>query len=215
MRSHPTRAHPIALFLFILLCAGNVAFAGNSDQIKYHLRGKSAHASFHFPDASGCIWTSIFFSAVEDVSQYPGIDRSSSAYIAVTLLVVDRCDGWRWLFYSNDSRTVEPGMLAFKGNLGGATAMADFALYDQVSGIVHTLDIDLTWTGIGQHWAGGWRESSQEPGFRYDARFDGSSREAETIGTVLLDGAALPAGTEISATLNNSRNSYIEISRQD
>jgi hypothetical protein len=215
MRSHPTRARPLLPFLLIVLCAGNAAFAGDSDQIRYHSKGRAAGASFHFPDASGCISTWIYVTAEESVTWEPGTDRSSGAYLGITLLIIDRCDGWRALFRGNSSPTLEPGMLTLQGNLERATAVADVVLQDPLSGITHTVAIDLAWKGTGEHWTGSEREIYQQPGYRYDARSNGTIREAETTGTVLLDGAPLPAGTEISAGLHNSRLRYVEISRLD
>jgi len=46
-------------------------------------------------------------------------------------------------------------------------------------------------------------------------RFVGSSRDAEATGTVLLDGAALPSGTTSNANLYNSRNGYMQVSREN
>lgn len=215
MGSHPTRVHLIPLFLLFLVFAGNTAFAADVDHYKYQVRGKSAYASFHFFDASGCIHHSMHVSVAEDVVRSSSFDRYSSSYLGVSLYVVDRCDGWRTISSSHGSRVLEPGMLAFKGNLGEATVAAEVVLSDQVSGNTRTVGVDLTWTGTGEAWSGRERSVSEGGGYRSSYRYVGSSRDAEASGTVLLDGAELPAGTDAYAVLYNSRSGSMEVSRQD
>jgi hypothetical protein len=209
MRSHPKRVHLLPLFFLVLIFAGNVAFAADIDHYKYHIKDKSAYAGFNFPDASGCIWTSIYISAAESMSRSSTFDQSSRPYIFVSFYVIDRCDGWRTLSSSYGERFLEPGMLTFK-SLNGAAVAAEVVLDQHLGGTTHTVEIDLTWTGIGEPWSGRQSETYQEAGFRYTYRFVGSSRDAEATGTVLLDGAALPPGTVSSANLYNSRNGYME-----
>jgi hypothetical protein len=211
MRIHPTRVHLLPLFLLFLIFAGNAAFAANSDHYLYHIKDKSAHASFGFPDASGCIWTSINVYAVESAVHASDLDQSSKAYIFVSLNTVDRCNGWWTLSSSSGEQVLDPRMLAFTGNLGGAAVVGDIVLYDRASGTPHTVGLDLTWTGIGESWSGRQSETYQEAAYRYTYRFVGSSRDAEATGTVLLDGAVFSSGTANYANLYNSRNGYMEV----
>lgn len=214
MRIRPMRVRLIPLFLLCLIFAGSAVFAADVNHYRYQFKGKSAYASFQFSDASGCIWTSMYIYASEDVTRSSSFDRFSRAYLGASLHVVDRCDGWRTISSSYGEQALEPGMLAFKGNLGGATIAAEVALEDRVTSAIQNVEIKLTWTGIGEAWTGRTHETSQGGGYRYTSRYVGSSRDAEANGTVLLDGVTLPAGTAY-ASLSNSRSGFFEVLRQD
>lgn len=212
MKSHATRVHLIPCFFLVLLFAGNAVYA--NQVAHYRSKDNSASASFGFPDASGCIWTSIDISVVESMKRFSVENRSFEAYMILSLYIYDKCNGGQRVFSGFSEQSLERGVLAFKGNLGGATVSTETALYDWVSGTTRTVEIDLAWTGVGEIWTGRRRESYLVPGYRQTTRYFGSNRSAEVFGTLLLDGAAIPAGTATTATLYNTRDGSIEIRRE-
>jgi hypothetical protein len=213
MRSNPTRVHLLLLFLLFLIVAGNVAPAAGIDHYQYQAKDKSAYARFDFTDASGCIASTIFVIANENMVQSPNFDGYSGAYISASLHVIDQCDGWRTLSSSYGEQVLEPRMVQFKGALVGVTAAADVVLEDWIRGGTQTLKIDLTWTGMGLSWSGRQTGTYQGATYRYTYRSVGTSRDAEATATIFLDGAALFSGPAGYAELLNSRNSYMELVR--
>lgn len=207
MRSNPARIHLLSLFLLIF--AGNAAFAADV----YRVRGKLAYAGISIHDASGCVQTSVYISAAEQVSHSRGTEWSSG--IVVWLSAYDQCNEGRTVASGYGDLSLDPGMLEFKGN-AGATAAVEVAVFDSISGTYRTVEIDLTWTATkDERWSGRSRDVWQAAGYRYTAEFTGSNRSADAIGAVLLDGIAISSGSMDFAFLQYTREGSIEIDRQE
>lgn len=189
------------------------ALAVTTEQYKF--KGESASAFFYQND--GCNSTYVDVYAFENVTKNaPGAPTKQSEV---------------YIYYSNYNRctvTESYGSGAsknpiFKSNksLQSASLNGTFTVTDYLSGptvkrapLTKTVELALTWTGVGDIYRGNNHSRNQGPGYISNFRSVGAYRDAKVAGTVTLDGTDLIANLSSNASLSFSISGSLFITKK-
>ncbi|GAB1543452.1 hypothetical protein NUACC21_61260 [Scytonema sp. NUACC21] len=173
---------------------------------QYQFKGQNASASFSQYD--GCNSTYVNVYAFDNVTKNaPGAPvEQKEAY----------------LYYSNYNYCTGTGSYGYgysqnptftTSQLNSATLKGIFTIDDGM-GSSKTVDVDLTWTGIGDTYRGSSHSHYTGPGYTSHYRSIGGYREAQVSGNVFLDGTNLIANLSSYGSLNSSNSGSLYMTKK-
>src|SRR5215216_1444551 len=110
----------------------------------FHFRGQGVEATFVNVDPSGCLYTSVYLVAAEQVTQNPPGAPDPSAGILVQYFQADFCTNT--VFHSASATVpLSESELDFTGKLHLATLHTTVTVFEFVSNAPTDITIDLTW----------------------------------------------------------------------
>lgn len=175
-------------------------------------QGGGADAEFASLDPSGCLRTAVSVSVREQrLKGEPG-QSAATFRLFVTLEQDDAC---RQRTVLRIFREVElaAGEFALMPAGRGATLQATLDVFDWISHRHGTVVVDLTWTSEGAVFKSHGSQTFLDPlaGTRVMTHTHGNSREAQTAGSVWLDGTDMTAGPASSAIVYLSQTTRVSI----
>jgi hypothetical protein len=144
-------------------------------------------ATFHHVDP--CRYTDVRVGVGDAMAKYAAGQPQVWSFATVNVYDVDRCsDMWETRVSGWGVVDLPSGAFTMTGNLDKARLRATVDVYDTVHDRTVAVDVDLTWTGVGDAWR--FRDGAIDDGgevkFRY--RSNGMVRDAVVSGTVDLGG---------------------------
>lgn len=150
---------------------------------QYRFSGQFADAYFSSPDASGCVSTDVYVFGVDGRVKYQPGRPEAQSFAGLFVSRYDYCTD-TLLLAADGYATLSEDALLIDRQLDSATLTATIDAYDYVSGATLPLTIDLAWTGSGDTYRIKDHFQIKAPGFKLNARFDGTFREGQASGTV-------------------------------
>jgi hypothetical protein len=164
----------------------------------FSYRGGSASAGFVTIDPTGCITTEIWAGGSDSRERYSVGGFEPVSQVGVNINRIDWC---------NAVELMQASWVDFTGSLQISNALHDAALqgtvklYDSVQGLYFTVDVDLTWKGVGPLSGRRDRLFADFPNSRSMSKEIGRSRDAEASGAVVYQGTNLLTGPSQSGNL--------------
>lgn len=193
----------------------------SAESYQYRSSGPSASAGFS-DFTSGCIATALGLSVSKGrfTDGEPG--PSSAAYLNLLILEYDLCTDEEGLVLISERFALVPipeESFRTQGGVGGlksASLQVTVETYNEFTGNVDPVTLDLTWTGVGPVTHGHHNENLSYPSIRQILTFLGTERNATASGSILLDGRDLlaNAGTG-SGTLRFMKYGVLTVFRSD
>jgi hypothetical protein len=171
----------VALLLSMFVTA-LPAHAAGAETRHFSLKGQFATAVFHTVDSSGCIETVVSVIA-EDGRTKQANPPEATLRAMVELFQFDSCSG-KLLLSAFGLATLTPDQFQIDKQFNTATLNATIEVADFVSGNTFPVDVSVRWTGSGDIIRDKNHVHLKEPGFKLNARFTGTSRNATASGTV-------------------------------
>lgn len=197
------------MLLLLLLALPLSAAAGSTTQF----RGKSVNAEFATIDASGCVYTnaSVFASATRFNSTKP---KSGDEYSSVSVYLsrFDVCTDTT-LLAAFGNAFVDGTELLVSDKLKTAALTTTVEMYDDVSGNLFTVDLDLDWTATTACVQQKSRYSITSPGYKITYRFNGTSCDAVATGEVTSGTTNYAAEGSDYAQIMSARSGSIFVER--
>lgn len=191
----------------------------NAEAHQYRASGPGASANF-YDSTSGCITTSVGLSVAGGRFTEEGPGPSPAAYLGLFIVEYDLCTGEEGpVLISERSALVPIPVESFQaqGGVGGlrsASLQVTVDAYNEFTGHVDPVTIDLTWTGVGPVTRGHHNENVSYPHIRQISTFLGTQRDATATGSVVVEGRDLVANARfMGGTLSFSKYGLITIVR--
>jgi hypothetical protein len=191
-RSGSNVAVPITLFLSLLLsgCSTTSLPEAEAEQLASITRSSYAASAASFVSFDDCLYTDVQVFVWENAwSGGPGRPERSAA-ASLNLYQVDTCSEWGWdvIMSASGVTEVRGGEFTLTGHLGSARLRTTIEVRDWESGATQSVDVDLSWSGIGDTWS--WRDRWHDHGgdSKYMFRTAGLGRSAVVTGALDLGG---------------------------
>ena len=184
------------------------ALAANVE--RYQFKGQNASA--YFSKYDNCSFSSIsvyaFTSRTKDNPGAPTEQMGADLYY----YNYNYCNGT----YSSGYGSSPNANFTINNNLNSASLTGTFSVYDYSSGTNKTVDVNLNWTGTDDYSSNSKNNNTyQTPTSIIRYSFKGDFRQAQVLGSAILDGTDLIANTSDSyGYLNSSKSgSYVRTTR--
>jgi hypothetical protein len=208
-----TRLLLVVSLAVALLALAVPARAAGAETLHLSFDGLTADASFNSQDPSGCVGT--FASVTADDGHFRTgtgpLEKAATATIVVSQF--DDCTQ-TLLVAAEGFAVLAPGQFQIDGKLTAATLTATIEVLDDVSGASFPVDVNLSWTGVGETFSSKDRFHQTFPGFKVLKRFDGTARGANSSGTVSDGTTNFTPEPAAFATLASVRRGELDISHQ-
>jgi hypothetical protein len=195
----------------VFLPSASVAKAGSAAEtaarvtMNYTSRGNGADSIWvTSTDETGCISTYTNVGVGDTVAHtQPG---APAEYIGawVGIYTYDWCQGI-WPTNMNGNVMLSDGQFTIDKKLNQATLNATIPVYDEQTGITKYLDVNLTWTGIGDIERINNTVTINEPGFKYTSHLNGQFRQARVSGSISDGTTNYTAGQSLSAQIHAAK----------
>jgi hypothetical protein len=190
-----------ALALVAVLSVASAASASVARVI--HVNGAGGAAAFDMAD--GCIHSSAFVGASEDVISTPGVrDTRTTAFVA--LYRYDACTG----ALLSSAYGSGPATLDVDPRLATAHVTASVPVFDQ-SGMSATVTVDLAWNATADAARGTSTSTYRTSAFTSVSHFSGTWRDALAAGTVSDGSTNYATGASLYAQIFSVRSGWISI----
>jgi hypothetical protein len=197
------------LFLaFAMLLPATPALAA-SEVLHFSFQGQSAGAAFESVDSSGCITTTVFVFAADGKVKIDGQAAVTSG-AALVIDVIDLCNLKTTLVSAFGSATLAPDDFVMQ-KLDSATLDTSIEVFDSVSEASFTVDLSVTWTGVGDQFRTKGHSQVKTPSFKLNSRFDSTSRSATASGTVSDGTTNFTPDPALSASLDASKSGDVSV----
>jgi hypothetical protein len=194
----------LALVVVLMLAATPVvALAGVTH---FSFNGQSAIAAF--VHASGCVETRVGVIAVDGSIKVDGQPPVASE-TSLTIEVTDTCTG-DTLVAASGSAVLATGDFAMR-RLDSATLNGSIEVSDKTSGTTFSVQLAVTWTGIGAVTRTKDQFQIIEAGFVFNSHSDASSRNATASGTISGGGTNYTPDAAVSASLADVRSGEVTV----
>ena len=201
----------VALLLSMLVTT-LPAHAAGAETRHFSLKGQFAAAVFHTVDSSGCIETFVTVIAQDSrIKQASPPDATLRA--TVELFQFDSCSG-RLLLSAFGLTTLTPDQFHIDKQLNAATVNATVEVTDFLSSTIFLVDVSVNWTGSGDIVRVKDHIHFQEPGFKLNAHFKGTSRNATAFGTVSDGTTNFTPQPAVFADMGTTKRGEVAISHQ-
>jgi hypothetical protein len=175
----------IALIVLVLGLALSVTVtpaAAKTETLHFRFQGQSAFASFSTFDETGCIHTFVRLFAQDGRVKQDGRPEVESMAI-VNISQVNDCT-YEFLLLAIGFTALAPDEFVIDKKLNQATLTTTIVVEDTIISMTFPVDINVTWTGIGETSTVKEHFQIKEPGLKENFRFMGISRGAQASGTV-------------------------------
>jgi hypothetical protein len=186
-----------ALGLSLALAAQ--AAPASAETLHYGFNGQTAEGRFY--SQQGCTGTDTFVHAVDGRVKVGAGRPDAQSTVFVGVARFDICTQ-QPLGLAVGFREDVGDALAFD-RLDGATLATTVPMRDLATGASFTMDVDLAWTGIGEPAKAREHVILDFPGFRVNAREQGSTRGANVAGVVSDGTSNHAAGAWASGSLSS------------
>jgi len=197
---------PLVVALAVLLPTTPVLAA--TEVFHSSFKGQFVRAIFDSVDASGCIQTFVDVFAIDRKDKVDGPPTVTSEAV-VFIDVVDLCASTRLISAFGSGFPDDFVMLS----LDSATLDTAIEMFDFVSGTTFTVDVDMTWTGVGDPSRTQDHSQVHSPGFKLISRFDGTFRNATADGTVSDGTTNFTSDTAFAASLDFVKSGEISVTK--
>jgi hypothetical protein len=188
----------------------------------YHYRSSGPGASAGFSDfTSGCIASSVGLSVSKGRYTEGEPEPSLGAYLNLFIVEYDLCTGEEYPVLISERFALVPipvESFQTQGGVGGlqsASLQVTVDTYNEFTGNVDPVTIDLTWTGMGPVTHGHHNENVSYPHIRQILNFLGTQRNATVSGSVIVDGRDLVNARLGSGTLSFMKYAVLTVVRSD
>jgi hypothetical protein len=192
------------------LVLGLVPAAALAETEMFHLRGKTATATWQIEEPGGCISTWVDVFLFEDRVQSSEAPRETNPWAAVLVERYDRC---QYLYLAEVTGFVP--LSADNYSFGGAARSAHLGVafegWDYIANGPIPITVDLDWEAVGEavQTSSGGRWSY--PHYRSTFRSRGTSRDAVATGSVLLGTANVTPGASAEARVGSNQSGSVTI----
>ena len=169
----------LALLVALAVLLPTTPALAASDVFHTSFKGQFVRALFDRIDASGCIQTFVDVFAIDRKDKIDGPPAVTSEAV-VFIDVVDQCAPAR-LVSAIGSAIPDDFVMQ---SLDSATLDTSIEMFDFVSGTTFTVDVSVTWTGVGDPSRTQDHSQTHSPGFKLISRSDGTFRDSTAGGTV-------------------------------
>jgi hypothetical protein len=208
-----TRLLLVVSLALVLMALALPARAAGAETLHVSFDGLTADASFDSLDPSGCIGT--FAQVLADDGHFRTgtgpLEKAATATIAFSQF--DDCTQ-TLLVAAEGFAVLAPGEFQIDDKLTAATLTATIEVFDAVSGASFPVDVNLSWTGVGDPVITKDRFHQTFPGFKVLKRFDATARPASASGTVSDGTTNFTPEPASFAQLASVRRGELDISRQ-
>jgi hypothetical protein len=207
-----TRLLAVASLTVLVLALALPAGAAPAETLHFSFKGRLAEAFFSSTDASGCVLTEVYVAADDGrVKIDPGGAEAESAAV-IFISQFDTCTGTQ-LGAAEGTALLAPGAFQIDKELTAATLSATIEVFDSVSDTSFPVQVNVSWTGVGDTTREKQRSHLTAPGFKSIIRVDGTSREATASGTVTDGTTNFTPGPAVFAELHSSKLGSVDIIR--
>jgi hypothetical protein len=158
------------------------AHAAGAETRHFNFKGQFAEAVFDTVDSSGCIETFVTVIAEDRRIKQAG-PAEATLRAMVDLFQIDSCSG-KLLLSAFGLATLTPDQFQIDKQFNAATLNATIEVTDSLSSNTFPVNVSVRWTGSGDIVTVKNHDHLKEPGFKLNARFTGTSRNATASGTV-------------------------------
>lgn len=175
------------LFLILTLTVSTLIVATapgatGAETAHFSFKGQFAEAEFFNVDPSECVFTDVFVTAVDGRVKEAGHPAvSSMAFVFISQF--DDCTGTDLLAAEGEA-TLAAGAFQIDEGLTTATLNATIEVTDFLTDTSFPVDVSVSWTGSGPTFRQKDHFQLKTPGFKVNAHFDGTFRDAMAAGTV-------------------------------
>jgi len=198
------------LLAFALLLPATPALAA-STVFHFSFKGQGADAFFRSVDSSGCIETFVIVLAIDGKSKIDSQPPTSDGNGNIIIDVVDVCAGASLVSAFSFATFAPDAFVAQKAD--SATLDRSFEMFDFVSGTSFTVDVSLTWTGVGDPFRFKSRTQVRTPTFMLNHHGDGTNREATASGTVFDGTTNFTPDPSLTASLSTVKSGQVTIEK--
>jgi len=199
----------VALLLNMVVTA-LPAHAAGAQTRHFSLKGQFAAAVFHTVDSSGCIETFVTVIAEDGRIKQAGPPEATLRAM-VDLFQFDRCSSGRLLLSAFGLTTLSPDQFHIDKQLNAATLNATVEVTDFLSRNTFPVDVSVSWTGSGDIVSVKAHDQLKEPGFKLNARFTGTRRNATASGTVSDGTTNFTPQPAVSAEMGSTKRGEVVI----
>ena len=172
----------IVLVLGLALSVAVTPAAAKTETFHFSFKGQFAEAGFSSFDETGCIETHVLVFAHDGkVKQDGGPEVESMAIVSINQS--NRCTQ-ELVLSAGGIATLPPDDFVIDKQLNQATLTTTIVVEDFNTGTTFPVDVNVTWTGVGETSTVKEHFLTKEPGFKVNFRLMGTFREAEASGTV-------------------------------
>jgi len=171
----------VALLLSMVVTA-LPAHAAGAQTRHFSFKGQFAAAVFDTVDSSGCSKTFVTVIAEDRRIKQAG-SPETTLRATIDLLQFDRCSG-KLLLSAFGLATLTSDQFQIDKQFNAATLNATIEVTNSLSSNTFPVNVSVSWTGSGDIVREKNHVHLKEPGFKLNARFTGTSRNATASGTV-------------------------------
>jgi hypothetical protein len=190
-----------------LLFAANSAATATTTVTNLRLKGDLATALFRSTSADGCVETFVSLQAGDVIEKVSGDGKTTSGRVTIFVVQTDVCqeDGPIVFFVADgESRNIT---FQVAGNASKATLAASIEVLDGITGLLYTLQVNLTWKATEKPEFTNTKETFTDPdlGITIKSKSRGIFAAATATGTVMGLGQNLTPEASEEAETNIQR----------
>ncbi len=178
----------ISTLIVALVAFSFSVVSAQGESYSFQFRGR--HASVLFVEQDTCTYSYTSVWLAENVSHNQG-KPSRGPEVNVAVGRYNTCTGMEEAYYFGY------GAVPFQLNRDSASINVALDVYDAVSGASGVAIVNLSWAAFGGFWNENYVNHDVLPnGARYVSRWNGSTSNADVVGSVILDGIEHAVGAQ-------------------
>ena len=199
----------LVLVLGLMLAAAVTPAAAKTETFHFSFKGQFAEAIFSTFDETGCIETFAYVAAQEGKVKVDG-GPTADSFAIVNLFQFNHCTV-EVLLDAFGFVNLAPDEFVIDKKLNQATLTTTIVVDEFVSGTTFPVDVNVAWTGVGETSTVKDHFQVKEPGFKLNARFMGTFRQAQASGTVTALGINFAPGPAVFAQMGDVKQGVVSI----
>jgi hypothetical protein len=200
----------IVLVIGLTLSLAVIPAAAKTETLHFKFQGKFADAFFGTFDETGCIETFVHVSAQDGKVKRDGKPEVES-FATVHIEQVNRC-ATEFLVLAFGRATLAPDEFVIDNKLNQATLTTTIVVDEFISGTTVPVEVNVTWTGVGETSTFKNHFQMKEPGFQFKRHAMGAFREAQASGTVTAMGINFTTEPAFEAAMGDVKIGEVTIS---
>lgn len=202
----------LSLIAAFAVVAGAGPAQAASETLHFSFKGQFAEAFFSSTDPSGCVATLVFVNAadgrVKTMPSGPEVQSEASMFVSR----IDQCTGTQLIEAEGFAELTPEEFQADR--LHAATLGTTIELFDFLSATSFPVEVNIAWTGTGASVTERNHSHFSAPGFKVNARFSGTVREATATGPVTDGTTNFTPEPAVSAHLSSVKLGEVEITHE-
>jgi hypothetical protein len=178
-----------------------------AETFQFSFRGKFAEAQFY--NVSGCIETDVYVIVVDGRVKLSGSPTQLSSFAYGFIVQYDFCNGV-YLFLGDGYAALTPSFV-IDNRLNTATLNMTINIFDYVSGANFPVNYNVNWTGTGGLVTVKERRQIKAPGFLLNESLNGTLRNANASGSILLGGTNLTPDPTFYADMGSEKDAQVVV----